>query len=124
MTRPKKFWKYQLAGPVDYFSACVPLKEYIERALKECAWESAILGDHVDVLKWAVDDLFPELAYAMSGFPYWEGDIADGIYVFAIPTCEYPEMMRGYIWKQSNNGSTFVASPVELPWLKEDEVQK
>jgi hypothetical protein len=27
------------------------------------------------------------------------------------------EFAYGFVWKQDNNGTTFVASPVPMPWL-------
>ncbi|CDG16802.1 hypothetical protein [Xenorhabdus doucetiae] len=48
---------------------------------------------------------------------YWEGDFVKGPYVFCVPndlTLSY-----GFVWKQYNNGLTFVISPVELPHLNE-----
>ena len=48
----------------------------------------------------------------------WEGDISCGPYISALPVDDpgspCPIMIA---WKQSNNGTTFVASPYELPWL-------
>lgn len=48
----------------------------------------------------------------------WEGDMSEGPYVTMIPNVEggnYPDFIVA--WKQSNNGTTFVASPYHLPWL-------
>ena len=45
----------------------------------------------------------------------WEGDLRDGPYYFSVPGDS--QMAIGYVIKQDNNGSTFVASPVPLPSL-------
>lgn len=46
----------------------------------------------------------------------WEGDIREGPYVTVLPQpYEVPPVVIG--WKQDNNGTTFIASPFELPWL-------
>ena len=51
----------------------------------------------------------------------WEGDIRDGeIYVGSIPSGEC-EPFYYVIWKQDNNGQTFVVSQVRLPWLHDYE---
>lgn len=42
----------------------------------------------------------------------WEGDIREGPFFFAVPA--EPAMLLGYVLKQDNNGSCFVASPVQL----------
>jgi len=45
----------------------------------------------------------------------WEGDFSAGPCVFALPDSCVARV--AFAWKQSNNGDTFVVSPVELPWL-------
>ena len=52
----------------------------------------------------------------------WERDFTWGPGQFAIPTEN--EFIVGYAWKQPNNGTTFVASPVELPWLEKLDLQE
>jgi len=48
----------------------------------------------------------------------WEGDCREGPYFFAVPTDD--GMMRfGYIVKQDNNGTTYVASPYPIAHLTE-----
>lgn len=42
----------------------------------------------------------------------WECDVREGPFFFAVPG--EPEMRLGYLLKQDNNGSCFVASPIEL----------
>ena len=52
----------------------------------------------------------------------WEGDIRDGPYVFGLPGGTHGTNMKvGFVWKQENNGQTFVASPFRLPWLEGNE---
>jgi len=65
------------------------------------------------------------LAKYLAGKVGWEGDIREGPYVAGLPVASGPdkddftnsEFLIG--WKQDNNGRTFIASPVELPWLKD-----
>ena len=45
----------------------------------------------------------------------WEGDTSAGPYFFCLPD---ENLEFGCMLKQSNNGSTFVASPRPLPWLE------
>lgn len=46
---------------------------------------------------------------------YWDGDVREGPFVFSIPYDV--EMKLGFAWKQDNNGTTYVCSPVELTHL-------
>lgn len=45
----------------------------------------------------------------------WEGDFRDEPCVFWLPTEQYFDY--GFVFKQENNGSTFVVSPYPLSWL-------
>jgi hypothetical protein len=46
----------------------------------------------------------------------WEGDCSQGPFWLPLPA-DTGNYLFLFAWKQSNNGTTFVASPVELPWL-------
>lgn len=54
----------------------------------------------------------------------WEGDFRPHGHPRRIPV---PDGEYGthqiYVWKQENNGTTFVASPVRLPWLEERDLK-
>lgn len=53
----------------------------------------------------------------------WEGDIrSDNLYVFGLPYPALTTTRIGLVWKQHNNGTSFVCSPLEIPWLKEYEI--
>jgi hypothetical protein len=47
----------------------------------------------------------------------WDGDIREGPFIFLLPDVEHGEMKFGFIWKQDNDGITFIASPFPLPWV-------
>lgn len=50
----------------------------------------------------------------------WEGDMIVGPMLSGIPQMDgnhWPHIMIG--WKQKNNGTTFILSPIHLPWLVE-----
>lgn len=46
----------------------------------------------------------------------WEGDFREGPFVSGLPSNDNDAPVV-IAWKQDNNGSTFVVSPLELPWL-------
>ncbi len=48
----------------------------------------------------------------------WEGEIREGPFLLILPG-DIEMEIAGFIWKQDNNGTTFVVSRVELPYLSE-----
>jgi hypothetical protein len=56
-------------------------------------------------------------AYRLARDEGWEGDFRDGEEprVLWLPIAD--GFKYAFVWKQDNNGSTFVVSPVKLPWL-------
>lgn len=57
-----------------------------------------------------------ESAKAEASAAGWEGDLRHEPVVFWIP--DDTEFSYGFILKQDNNGTTYVVSPVPLPWLE------
>lgn len=49
----------------------------------------------------------------------WEGDFRNEPCVFWVPGND-TVLIHGFVFKQDNNGSTFVISPVPMPHLEED----
>lgn len=46
----------------------------------------------------------------------WEGNVRDEVHVFFVP--DESEFGIGFVWKQENNGTTFIVSTVPLPHLE------
>ncbi len=71
----------------------------------------------------AADEHDPELLAVLEKAKktgVWEGDFQHRPRTILIPVLGYPNLISAFIWKQDNNGTTFIASPVELPWLGEE----
>jgi hypothetical protein len=49
----------------------------------------------------------------------WEGDIREGPYVTVLPEVPGDQSLPPVViaWKQDHRGTTFIASPFELPWI-------
>ena len=113
-------FRYQIS-PVDRFEGCKTLAQYIA----DCAEsENECKGMYEDAsLSRVLDDLISETVMVYRD-GYWEGDIIDHIYVLPLPPADLSDgcMDIGFIWQQRNNGTTFVLSPRELPWLEENMI--
>jgi|TARA_R100000084_G_scaffold95393_1_gene49196 hypothetical protein len=109
MSLEETMFTYELA-PVDNFYGSVPLGDY----LNEIKFLDRQFYDK---------ELIYRLVSRMETIPLWEGDVTDGVYVFSLPGPNGDlSLSIGIVWKQENDGATFVVSEIELPWLKECEV--
>lgn len=59
-----------------------------------------------------------EAAKLLAAEKGWEGDFRVGPYVFWLPSETKNSFVYGFVFKQDNNGMTFVVSPEPLSWLK------
>ncbi|QGJ73801.1 hypothetical protein [Sinorhizobium meliloti] len=93
---------YELA-PIDFWNGWQTEAEYLPKNEKE----------EIDAYR-----RFRERAQELAHRAGWEGDVRFGPYVSALPNPE-TSMPSDFMiaWKQENNGTTYVASPYELPWL-------
>lgn len=70
--------------------------------------------------RWRYERVLAE-AFVLASDAGWEGDIREGPFIAGLPhehAGGKPVFMIA--WKQDNNGTTFVASPVQLPHLVVD----
>jgi len=99
------FYVYEL-GPVDYFDGAMTVDQAIKSSNEDVGQE--ILRSFLQAARAVIDE------------SSWEGTITDGPYVIALPPVDGDfSLLWGFIWKQNNNGTTFIASPLPLWWLDE-----
>jgi hypothetical protein len=58
-------------------------------------------------------------AQDLAGRHGWEGDFSMPARVLWLPEENSPVFSHAFVWKQDNNGTTYVVSPHPLPWLGE-----
>lgn len=92
---------YYATPPQDFFQGMVHIDDYVKSPTAD------ILG----VIEAA-------MLAATHFVRRWEGDIRSReFYVFALPDPLCTSVRLGLVWKQDNNGDTFIASPTRLDWL-------
>lgn len=94
-------------GPIDYWLGWQSEADYLNSIAN---WGDCF--DHADEYV----DLKAE-AFRLARLVWWEGDIREGPFVSALPFPDYNISKLVIAWKQDNNGTTFIASPVRMPWL-------
>jgi hypothetical protein len=97
-----------MSCPVDWWCGCLTFDQYVATLQpKEIAEAKALL----------------EKAKAHADQCGWEGDMVEGPFVFGVPPRHgYNTFDVGFAWKQDNNGTTYVVSPVPMPWLEPPDV--
>ncbi|HCT4984470.1 TPA: hypothetical protein OTZ20_002895 [Pseudomonas aeruginosa] len=108
-------WYVYEVSPIDYgWNFPQSLSDVIARFNADCSDDvPKEQGYDLSMLKSFVDDWdSAKMAAASKG---WEGDFRHKPVVFWIPIEDRFEY--GFVFKQDNNGTTFVVSPVVLPWL-------
>jgi len=104
--------------PIDFFDGCIDFDDYLKSILNDGCDE--IFDGSLEKYK-KIEFVIDQLVSGMASFKYWEGDLRENIKVFTIPCENQTEI--GFICKQSNNGSTFVLSPIELLHLDGDSYE-
>lgn len=101
--------------PIDFWSGAMTGRQLIESA-----WDTHAPLGHAEA--WASTASFCQMVEVLAekaekGFASigWEGDVREGPFYFALPSDG--SLLIGYMIKQDNNGSCFVASPRRLEFL-------
>jgi hypothetical protein len=82
----------------------------VEHGKNEVAGEGGLSSDYF-ILSW-------ESAKKAALQYGWEGDFRQEPRVLWLPCPDEADFRAGFVFKQDNNGTTFVVSPVELPHLR------
>jgi hypothetical protein len=100
-------WFVYSCPPIDEWRGASTFEAYLEHLSAN--------GEDLDEIEVFVRD-FEEASLAVVARTIWEGD---GIWrVCSLPELEpWGRTRLIFVVKQRNNGSTFIASEVELPWL-------
>ena len=96
--------------PIDFWAGWLTEKEYTDRLPEKFAYT----GDAEQMLEGFKG--FRDAAFGFAKLFFgWDGDIREGPFVIGVPNDKCEVIVA---WKQDNNGTTFIASPHRLPWLK------
>jgi hypothetical protein len=94
-------------SPIDFWEPWRTEDEYL----------AAISQDSYNGAGWRkAYDAFKDAALKLAQKAGWEGDMRQGPFIGGLPM-DLDDARYCLAWKQDNNGTTFVAAPVELPWL-------
>lgn len=100
-------------SPIDFWHGWHPLRTLMVRGGDEYDWAMEGLPSPGEV------DATWKLAQTMARILGWEGDVRSGPYWIPLPwDTGVWDFAIG--WKQDNNGTTFIASPVQFTWLHRD----
>ena len=114
-------WCYQAEGIIDFYQGLIPAsvyhRDFTSPPVKMEWQEHDYKEDRRSFLNW----FSHQLRCAYDYLPYWEGDVrGQNIFVGAIPNVHGSNTKKYLIFKQDNNGSTFIVSdcPMEIDGLE------
>lgn len=111
---------YQVEGIIDFFQGLIPASIYHRdfTSPEKMGWEE---HDYKEDRRAFLNWFSYKLRCAYEYLPYWEGDVRGKlIFVGAIPYSHGSCTQKFLIFKQDNNGSTFVVSdfPMDITGLE------
>lgn len=112
------YYVYQTISPIDQFLGCQSLSKLLEQ--EEGNISATVYENGKEIVYYYTEEINnqyeeAEQAVIQAGFNF--DDLRDGrdrIMVFSIPDIEF-NCRLGFIFKEDNNGNTFIVSPFELP---------
>lgn len=108
MLDPDIRWHVYKCPPIDHWNGAVGIGEYL--LLLEHRGQEL---EEIDCLI----DLFESAVNAVASWTSWEGD--GEWWLGTLPDVKRAMMWNMFLVKQRTEGTTFIASMVELPWLEE-----
>lgn len=113
-------WHVYETFPIDFDWGHLPSVDDVAQKLGGIEAIMRAAGDENYIEGTSLDSFLDawENAKAAARDHGWEGDFRAGPVVMWIPEKERGGFRPGFVFKQDNNGSTFVISPVELPHLQ------
>jgi hypothetical protein len=111
-------------GIIDWeWENLLTLNEMIAKMAKKSQWcDGKFISDEINngvTIEGLIHTLEKCLAISKKHL-WWEGDFREEPRIFMIPDPDNFTFKYGFAWKQDNNGSTFVASEIELPHIAKD----
>jgi hypothetical protein len=118
----KRLFAYRV-NPIDFGFELMPtVEEHMARLQRQKTYHQSFAhspyeGSHADCSRPEAFAAFLSLGRKAALTVDWDGDVRDHMHVFFVPGDN--KMHAAIIWKQENNGDTFVVSPIPLPHLQE-----
>ncbi len=79
---------------------------------------SHVESENIDKIDISTFSFRWEQAQKVAKMGLWEGDFVGEPRVFWLPSFSKSQYLFGFVFKQANNGTTFVLSPYKLPELE------
>ncbi len=112
-------------APIDLWHGPVEALEYVNDQPRFYSVQS-MMDDNLPVSGWSEDQEEAEAVVSLlrdgtklARNLMWEGDFRTPPHICFVPYPDAIGFKKILVWKQDNNGTTFVVSEISLPWLEE-----
>lgn len=113
---------YQV-DPIDFWEGWITEAAYIETLMQRHTGRGAF-RDIAELDKMRDDlwkyDQFRKDAFHVAELVNWDGDISSGPYLCVLPAADNLTLKLVMGIKESNNGTTYIVSPVRLEYLEKE----
>ena len=100
--------------PIDLFEGMIPIEAYVRQIPKEDD-----IGTCYNVLDVILLAMKCSRDISLAKKSEWDGDVRF-MHVFSLPNPDTYSSIIGFVWKQKNDGTTYICSPVKLPWISDE----
>lgn len=115
---PRKQWIAHAISPIDFRWEHLPTVEDVSATLaREDARDAKDNMAHRSAPEASLFIESFQTAMALARKSGWEGDFLGEPHVLWLPAGDGGTFDYAFVWKQENNGTTYVVTPYQLPWL-------
>jgi len=107
-------WKAYDISPIDAHWEFLPTLKQVENSLRKRDAKVNLFEEDNLLPVFSADWLHAKRQASAAG---WDGVVRGDVRVFWLPAEN--EFQYAFVWKQDNNGTTFVVSPFKLPHLNQ-----
>ena len=117
---------FHAAGPIDWTWGNLPtLREWVKFKVERSPKEQYPLAEDeitaINEVWYSINNTVNDLKLALRIAKHtkynigWDGDFSQEPRIMFLPNNNYCDFVAAFVWKHLNNGSVFIASPLEIP---------
>lgn len=109
-------------GPLDWWAGMIPLNNFAAGEFADPHAEDTWAPQNTpEGFSKYINDLLEEAKSLAADVLFYEGDVREGPFLSVLPDPANQRTLPILAWKQDNNGMTYIATLMPLPYLDSDD---